>query len=72
MDYQNSQIKLHTKLFLALWAYLTSAKIATGFTPFQLVYGFEAVLPIECEIPSLQLAIELLPTTSEDEKHFCT
>eukprot|EP00253_Pinus_taeda_P022371 PITA_22371 len=28
------------------------------------------VLPIECEIPSLQLAIELLPTTSEEEKHF--
>ena len=37
---------------------------------FQLVYGLEAVLPIECEIPSLQLAIELLPATSEEEKHF--
>eukprot|EP00253_Pinus_taeda_P033901 PITA_33901 len=29
----------------------------------------EAVLPIECEIPSLQIAIELLPATSEEEKH---
>ena len=26
------------------------------------------MLPIECEIPSLQIAIELLPTTSEEEK----
>ena len=28
------------------------------------------MLPIECEIPSLQLAIELLTTTSEEEKCF--
>ena len=60
----------HTMLFSALWAYRTSAKTATGFTPFQLVYGLEVVLPIECKMPSLKLAIELLPTTSEDEKHF--
>ena len=57
-------------LFLALWAYRNSTKTSTGFTPFQLVYGLEAVLPIECEIPSLQIAIELLPATSEEEKHF--
>ena len=57
-------------LFSALWAYQTSAKTTTGFTPFQLVYGLEDVLPIEWEIPSLQLAIELLPATSEEEKCF--
>eukprot|EP00253_Pinus_taeda_P005573 PITA_05573 len=51
-----------------LWAYRTSAKTSTGFTPFQLIYGLESVLPIECEIPSLQIAIELLPATSEEEK----
>jgi len=44
-------------------------KTSTGFTPFQLVYGLEAVLPIECKILSLQIAIELLPATSEEEKH---
>ena len=55
-------------LFLALWAYRTSVKTSIGFTPFQLVYGLEALLPIECEIPPLQIAIELLPTTSEEEK----
>ena len=27
------------------------------------------MLAIECEIPSLQIAIELLPTTSEEEKN---
>jgi len=55
-------------LFLALWAYRTTVKTSTGFTPFQLVYGLEAVLPIECKIPSLQMAIELLPATSEEER----
>ena len=57
-------------LFSALWAYQNSAKIVTGFTPFQLVYGLEVVLLIECKIPSLQLEIELLPATSEEEKLF--
>ena len=39
-------------------------KDATGFTPFQLVYDLEATLLIECEIPSLKLAIKLLPNTT--------
>ena len=56
-------------LFSAFWAYRTSVKSATGFTPFQLVYGMEATLPIECEIPSLKLAIELLPNNSPEEEH---
>ena len=55
-------------VFLALWAYHTFAKTVTGLIPFQLFYGLEVVLPIECEILSLQLAIELLPATSEVEK----
>ena len=41
-----------------------------GFTPFQLIYGLEAVLPIECEIPSLRLTVELLPHTTEEEQRF--
>lgn len=40
----------------------------TSFTPFQLVHGIEEVLPIKCEIPSLNLAIELLPSTSIEEE----
>jgi hypothetical protein len=58
----------HVHLFSALWAYRTSTKTAMGFTPYQLVYGLEAVLPIECEIPSLRLTIELLPHTIEEEE----
>ena len=56
-------------LFSALWAYRTSVKDATEFTPFQLLYGLEATLPIECEIPSLKLAIELLPNTTPMKEH---
>ena len=56
-------------LFSTLWAYQTSIKSATGFTPFRLVYGVEAILPIECEIPSLKIVVELLPNTSAEEEH---
>jgi hypothetical protein len=55
-------------LYLALWAYRTSVKTATSFSPFQVVYGLEAVLPIECQIPSLKLAIRLLLDTSPLEE----
>jgi hypothetical protein len=58
----------HMMLFSALWAYQTSVKSAMGFTPFQLVYGLEVVLPIECEIPSLKLVVQLLPNTSIEEE----
>ena len=40
---------------------------ATIFTPFQLVYGLEVILPMQCEISSLKLTIDLLPNTSEEE-----
>ena len=33
-----------------------------------MVYGLEATLPIKCEIPSLKLAVELLPNTSLEEE----
>ena len=56
-------------LYHALWAYRTVVKIATGFFPYQLVHGLESILPVECEIPSLKLAVELLPDTSPLEEH---
>jgi len=55
-------------LFLALSAYQTLAKTTIGFTPFHLVYGLEETLLIGCEIPSLKLAIELLPDTFPKEE----
>ena len=60
----------HQTLFSALWDYRTSMKTTTGFSPFHLVYGLEAILPIHFHIPSLKLAIELLPNTSTEEEIF--
>lgn len=59
---------LHIQLFLALWAYLTYARTTTSFIPFQLVYGLEAVLPIEWEIPSLKLGVKPIPNTFSKEE----
>ena len=57
----------HLIMYSALWAYRTSVRNVTEFTPFQLVYGLESILPIQCEILSLKLMIDLLPITSEEE-----
>lgn len=42
-------------LTTTLWAYKTSFKTSIGFTPFHLVYGQEALLPIELELASLRV-----------------
>ena len=42
----------------ALWAYRTSFCTSMGATPYPLVYGMEAVLPIEIETGSLRVALE--------------
>ena len=48
----------HEKLFFALHAYRNAVRTSTRATPFSLVYGMEAVLPIEVEIPSLRVLME--------------
>ena len=55
-------------LYPTLWAYRTNVKTATGFSPFQLIHGVEAVTPAECEIPSLKIAIHVLPDMMELEE----
>ena len=60
----------HLTLFSALWAIRTSVKTTTGFMSFQLVDGLEAILPIECDIPSLKLTVDLLLNTSTEEERF--
>jgi len=42
----------------ALHGYRTLVRTSTGATPFSLVYGMEAVLPFEVEIPSLRVLME--------------
>ena len=44
------------------------APMPLNHNPPHLVFGEEAILPIECEIPSLHLAVELLPDTQPLEQ----
>ena len=46
------------KLPFALWVYRTSFRTSTKVTPYSLVYGMEAVIPVEIEIGSLRIALE--------------
>ncbi len=45
-------------LLFALHAYRTTVRTSTRATPYSLVYGMEAVLPIEVEIPFLRILKE--------------
>lgn len=49
----------HKMLPFALHGYRTSVWTSTGETPFSLVYSIEAVLPIEVEIPSLRVLVDV-------------
>ena len=46
------------KLPEALWAYRTTIRGPTHSTPFSLVYGCEAVVPLEVQIPSLRVSLQ--------------
>ncbi|XXG47788.1 hypothetical protein AAC387_Pa02g2368 [Persea americana] len=46
------------KLPEALWAYRTTVRGPTHSTPFSLVYGCEAVVPLEVQIPSLRVSLQ--------------
>lgn len=47
----------HEKMREANWAYRTTVRTPTQMTPYSLVFGGEAVLPLEMEIPSLRIAV---------------
>ena len=51
----------------ALWAYRITVRTPTQATPYSLVYGTEAILPLEVEIPSLRVALQY-KTTDEERK----
>ena len=54
----------------ALWAYRTSFRTSLGFTPFHLVYGKEAILPIEIQLASLRvIAREAEPDADHLRNH---
>ena len=48
----------HEKLPFALLGYRTTVRTSVGATPYSLVYGTEAVIPAEIEIPSLRIIME--------------
>lgn len=54
-----SRTDWETKLSSVLWAYRVAYKVAVGTTPFELVYGLNAILPIDFLVPTLRVAKEL-------------
>ena len=58
----------HERIGEALWAYRTTFRTPTQATPYSLVYGVEAVLPLERQIPSLRIAVQEGLTGEENAK----
>jgi hypothetical protein len=55
----------HEMLPFALHAYRTAVRTSIGATTYSLVFGMEAVMPLEVEIPSLRVLIESEPEEAE-------
>jgi transposase InsO family protein len=55
----------HDCLFEALWAYHITVHTPTQATPYSLVYGSEAVLPLEVQLPSLWVTVHEEITNDE-------
>ncbi|KAL0447771.1 UNVERIFIED_CONTAM: hypothetical protein Slati_1905000 [Sesamum latifolium] len=58
----------HERIGEALWAYRTTYRTPTQATPYALVYGVEAVVPLEQQIPSLRIAIQEGLTQEENAR----
>ena len=66
-------VQIHRKywsdnLHEALWAYRITWKDSIGFTPYQLVYGKQVLLPIEFQLHTFKLAADLGIDLSEAQK----
>jgi len=59
------------KVPVVLWAYRTMCKKVTGHTPFKLVYGQEAVVPMEFLVPSLRIVAFTEMDDSAAEENAC-
>ena len=44
------------KLHFVVWAYRVAYKMTIGTTPFNMVYGLDAILPLEFLVPTLRVA----------------
>lgn len=47
------------RLLEADWAYITTWKTTTGFTPFELFHGKTTMMPIEFEHKTLRTALDM-------------
>ena len=54
-----------TRLPEALWAYITTWKSTTGYSPYQLVFGKQPIFPIEFEIQTLRTTHEVVLDLTE-------
>ena len=66
MTIDQNQKNWHKSLIFALWADRITEKASIGTSPFNLVYGKEAVIPSNLTLPSLALVqfIEENPSSS--------
>jgi len=56
------------KLSECLWVYRTTARTSTDNTPFSLVYGCEAVIPLEIQMPSLRVTLMTKMTIEDNDR----
>ena len=56
------------KLTKCLWAYRTTVRATTSNTSFSLVYGCEAVIPLEIKMPWLQVALATKMTKEDNDR----
>jgi hypothetical protein len=56
------------KLFAAVYAYNLAYKGTTGQTPYYLVFGQQALVPIEFEVPSLRVTVQERMTVDQSLK----
>jgi hypothetical protein len=57
------------KIHHVVWIYNTTYKIATGYSPFRLTYGMEALLLIEVEVMNLRTATTMRLPLDEPQCH---
>ncbi len=57
------------KIHHVVWVYNTTYKTATGYSPFRLTYGMEALLPIELEVMTLRTTTTLRLPLDESLHH---
>lgn len=58
----------YEKLGECLWTSYTTMHIPMNVKPFSLVYGYEPILPLEIQIPSLRTALDLEMTAEDNHK----